>query len=111
MKFLILHLEPILRKFSAQPTENIHVDCPHQTENDHNHNEKYVRMGHFLIIRIWRLPLPLKNHDSHDQKKHPLANIRKKRECIDRRSIAFLAHIVNIIMVQKYTIEEETDRP
>ena len=84
MKLFIVHLELILPEFSAEPAEDIHVDSPRQTENDHDNNKEYIRMGHFLIVRIWRFPLSLKDHDSHDQKKHPFANIRKKREGIDR---------------------------
>ena len=53
--------EFILADFSPQPAEHIDIDKSGNNEDYQHYEEKYVRMSHLLIVRLWRVPLPLPN--------------------------------------------------
>jgi hypothetical protein len=40
-------------------------------------------MGHLLVIGIRRLPVPLEEHDTHDEKEHAFADIGEEGEGAD----------------------------
>ncbi len=111
MHLLVADRKRTTSHLPSQPTQHVNVEKTSNTDNQHHHEEKYVRMSHLLIVTSRRLPLTLPHQNAHQQEESTLANVAQQSKSTHRSVLALFAHIVNIVMVEENPVKQETNRP
>ena len=111
MHFLFANGPIALLKQFGNPPHYVDIGEPGDAQDKHDNEEEDVGVGHFVVLGFRGLPLSLPHHHSHYQKERTLADVAYQAERANRGVFTVLAQVVEVVMVEQNTVEQQADGP